>query len=168
LIPLGKIGKIGRTYGKDGELRVYPEDNYEPDLKKAKAIFAFIHGSKVPFMIEKITEKNDDLFLKLKDLNSPEKVNILTNQDLYLHQSEIFSESYSHSSQYDGFSVYLNDSIAQIGVLIRIEEHPHQLIAIIQAKEKEYMLPFHNDLILDISHESKFIKFDYNQSILEI
>lgn len=168
MIPIGKIGKIGRTYGKDGELRVYPDDDYIPDLKKAKAIFAFIKGSKVPFVIEKITDKNEDLILKLKGLDSPEEVTILSNQELYLHQDEIFSEPSSNNSQYDGFGVYLNDSDAQIGVLLRIEEHPHQLIAILLSNDKEYMLPFHEDLILSLNTEDKTIKFDYNHSIMEI
>src|SRR4051812_11542638 len=82
-----KIGFVARSHGLKGEVTMMlgPEC---PDLGSVKSLFVEVGGQLVPFFVESVSVRGTKAFLKLEDVNTPEKADALKGSSLYLPKTE--------------------------------------------------------------------------------
>ena len=156
------IGVIRRSHGYKGHAKVSIDDVYLDDLKRQKFIFLEIDGYKVPFKIEEFKDERDQI-LKFKGCSSSEDISKYQLHSLFLLKEDITVDEKTSdymSSQLVGYELH-DINMGNIGRVVRIDEYPQQLMAIVQDSNKvESMIPLHEKLIIETSEELKIITMD--------
>ena len=66
---LQEVGKLGKTFGFDGTLKVKIESSFLAQLETAEVVFIETAGNKLPYFLEKISQENPTT-IKFEDVNS--------------------------------------------------------------------------------------------------
>lgn len=167
MIDLISIAHVGSTQGKLGALKIYPKEQFEQELLKSEFVFFRINGSKVPFEIKKINTDNDPWLLYLKDYTKPELSSQLSNSELFLERQNLKVVPEVISQPMEGFKLYSKDS-KDFGEVLTTEEHPQQVLLVVQGPKGIFRIPFHPDLIENLDTESKAVVFTYSSEDLEM
>ena len=147
-----EIGYIKKSFGVDGQLRFSLFDKYDFDLIEKEFIFLDFNGSMVPFLVTGIDDEKS--VLRLEWIVNLEEANKYANHSMYMKADKLPMEEKS-SSPYQGFEL-LDSSRNLIGLVTSINEFPGQDMIIVRSGDKEHLIPFHEDLLIEVS-DSKII-----------
>ncbi|MBK8492182.1 MAG: 16S rRNA processing protein RimM [Saprospirales bacterium] len=168
-----QIGFTQKTHGVEGELRIFIEDNYVEDFLDSDALFIGVSGQIVPYFIEYIRGANDDI-LKLEDVASKEEAQKLTSSPVYLREAdltpEINRDSTPYAPQYEyleGFEA-VDKEKGSLGPILRVEEFPHQEMAVVSYQGREALVPLHDQIIDSIDKKKKVIRFILPEGLLDL
>ena len=152
------IGKIVNTHGIKGELKVETYTDFINERFKKNSLI-YIGEKYLPFEIKSYREHKNNLLLLLKDhedINLIEKykgLNIYKNKDdiSKLKEGEYFFRDIKD------LDVYINDS--KIGKVLYMEEglRSNYMRILKDEDQKEYLVPFMNEYILNIDLDNKRI-----------
>ncbi len=163
MINLVKIAHVGSTQGKLGALKLYPKEKLEEELLQSEFVFFRIGGSKVPFQVKSINSDNEPWLLYLSNIINPESATELSNSDLYIESANVKESLHLDDKGLIGYNILSSDNI-KFGTIIEVEEHPHQILFLIEHNNSEFRIPFHPDLIITIDSENQNIIFRYTES----
>lgn len=169
MIKLKAIGHSLKAHGKDGFIKLSVHDAFVKDILGAKALFIDMDGSRVPFMIKEIKE-NNQVFVKLDEIEDPQQASQLSSKEIYLHVDEISLDNEDHlpqESELLNFKVTDQNGIAK-GQIINVIENPHQILVEVQGDEKVFMMPLHENLIIDLNPKQKSIQVEIPEGLDEI
>ena len=165
-----KVGKIGKTHGTNGGLRLYMEDRYEKDIEASAVFFIKIQGHEAPFFLDKIEQLAYPV-IKFEDIDSKEKARELIGKDLLLRRTDIkktvAAKPQADLSLLNGFEI-IDETLGSIGNIIEVVEYPEQLIAMLEYEGKEVMIPLHESLIIGINPEQQQVLMDLPEGLLEL
>ncbi|HFC00605.1 MAG TPA: 16S rRNA processing protein RimM [Phaeodactylibacter sp.] len=175
------IGFTKKQHGVKGDLKVQVKEEYLDDFLKAPVVFLAIKGKQVPFFVEKIKFEND-LLLKIEDINSKESAYELTSKEMFLQrrhisQKEKMDEKLVETTdlffgKYIGFTI-VDAELGKVGIIEEIIEFPQQEMAVIfqnksTPSQKEMLIPLHENLIEKINIEKKVIYMSLPDGLLEL
>ena len=147
------IGKIVNTHGLKGEIRILSEFKYKnkvfiPGMKiyigtsKVEEVINTYRHHKIFEMITMVGYNNIDEVIKYKgDYAFINKEDITLNQNEYLDEDII------------GLNVYVDNTA--LGIIKKIENHNGNEVLVITNSNKNYLIPYNFDIILDINLEKK-------------
>ncbi len=165
------IGKTLKSHGTDGQMRLMVEDRLKRYLQK-KNVFVFLDmdGSKVPFQITAVQD-SQHFVIRLKDVDSKEASNILAGKELWL-PTELVEPRHQRSprslkEKWEDYSI-LDETTSRSFFILRTEEYPQQLMAVVECNEKEILIPLHEDLISEIDKEQKVIHMQIPDGLLDL
>ena len=164
-----RIGKSLKAHGKEGYLRLDIDDSFLEDLLKARALFVDLEGSSVPFLIQDIKELNH-LLVKLDEVNSPEEAAPLQLKTISLHEEDLSKVPKVKAAEVDalvGFQLHDHNKTFR-GNIIEIQEFPHQVIATVEKETQSFLLPIHENMIIDVDEESKVLIVEWPEGIEDI
>ncbi|MCZ2100144.1 MAG: ribosome maturation factor RimM [Chitinophagales bacterium] len=162
------IGQLLKSVGTSGEMKVLVQDEFFEDVDQCGHFFVKNKGNYVPYFIEYFRE-SADLIIKIEEMDTPEAVNCLVLEPIYLPQSDIQSEGGSTSAemtQLEQYEIYDNGQC--IGKIIELQPMKHQLLATVNYQGKEIMIPIHESLIESINHDTRQINMNLPDGILEL
>jgi 16S rRNA processing protein RimM len=163
-----KIGFIARSHGLKGEVTLVLGPDC-PDLGTVKSLFVETAGSLVPFFIEAVSVRGTKAFLKLEEVNTPERADSLKGSSLYLPKTERpkLDRGDFYSDEVIGFEV----SDVEMGPLGTVndvlENGPMRYLSILH-QGKEVMIPVNGPFIKSISKAKKKIQVELPEGFLEI
>lgn len=164
-----KIGKLVSAFGLKGELILQHNLGKKTSLKGLQAIFIEERKeSFIPWFIESTRIKSeDDIYLKLQDINTREAAIKLTQKEVWLTEID-FKKFSAKSSPINllGYSVIEGEK--ELGKILEIIEQPHQLLCRIEIETKEVLIPLHEDTMIKIDHKKKQVNVDLPEGLLEI
>ena len=149
------IGKIVNTHGLKGEIRILSEFRYKekvfvPNMKvyigptKKEEIINTYRHHKIFDMITLHGYNNINEILKYKG-----DYIFINREDLKLSHNEYLDEELIN------LSVYANDLL--IGTVKKIEKHSKNELLVVKNQEKDYLIPYNFDIILNINIKEKRI-----------
>ncbi len=166
-----RIGHTRKAHGAQGEVKVLIAERYLEDFAKAEVVFLNIQGKPVPFFIEDIRDAGD-LLLKLEEINSPTEAKEIVSKELFLRESDVFSEEEKIEGQFIfpaciGF--LLEDAErGPVGEIVDILEFPQQEMALVNSQDREIFIPLHPDLVVLMDKKSKRLVLQLPEGLLEI
>ena len=166
------VGNTGKTFGYKGELLLFIKDQYEDLIIQGDFIFIERDGNKVPYVLESVKWANE-CRIKLKGINSIEDAKVFTSSNVFFESFkvdniQIEEETGDTWDTLVSFSM-IDQNDENIGIIQRVEEHPHQVLAYVQLKAgKVVMVPIHDNLILELNIEQKFIQLEIADGLLEL
>jgi len=170
LLELIHIGHSLKSRGIQGNFKAHINKPFEEVISSARAVFINLNGSKVPFLIEKCID-GKNILLKLEEVDSPEDISHLLGKELYLNKSEIPAELLMKTEEQShpmlNYQI-LDQNDNAIATIEELVEYPEQLLAKINYKEKELLLPIHEDLIISLDEEAKIIKLQLIDGLLDL
>ncbi|MEM1220627.1 MAG: ribosome maturation factor RimM, partial [Bacteroidota bacterium] len=159
-----EIGYTKKTHGVQGWLRVQVEPEYLEDFLATSAVFLRLQGQPVPYFVESFDARND-LLIKLEDIDSKEAAARLSGKALSLREQDIIPD---HEREFElaeeelvfsfltGFQVQ-TEVQGVLGTILEILEFPQQEMARLEVKEKDILIPLHEDFIQSINEDQKQI-----------
>lgn len=160
-----KIGKVLKTHGFKGHLKIFIDEFYMNDFEDMAAIF--ING--LPYFIQsKDINTDSQAIILLEEIDSKEKAHKLQGKEIYAKEDDL--SEILDGTEYDalvGFEI--NDTnYGNIGKIEQIIEMPFQFLAQIKKEKKEILIPLNDDFILKIDEKKKEVKMQLPDGILEI
>lgn len=164
------IGKALKSHGTSGQLRLMVEDRFKSYLLADTFVFFNLNGSRVPF---KIVEVSDDahLVLTLEEITSKDQSDALCGNEIWIPVEEVkpkHQKSPRHLA--DEWTKYrIQDTASgESYPIIRTEEMPQQLMAVVEHNGKELYIPLHDQLIESIDRGQKVIEMSIPEGLLDL
>ncbi len=168
---LTKIGRIGKTHGVRGELKISIEDRYMEDAFSAQSIIMKLGGQPLPYFIERLRGETT-LLLKLEGIDDKETASALHFLDVFLPSSSITSASDPKTTKdiflsWRGYAI-IDETLGQIGVIDYVHELPEHYLAEVSNNSKTAVIPLHQDLVISVNNEKKEVVMALPEGILRV
>ncbi|MCD4795351.1 MAG: ribosome maturation factor RimM [Bacteroidales bacterium] len=167
-LDLIKIGEIFKTHGYKGELVIKLSIDFDR-LKKTELIFLEIEGNPVPFFFSGNIKsyKKTGIIAKFESVDTKEDVKELVSCQVYTTKDNIFDELEDESTNYENFDVYNKDTY--IGKSIGFMNIPsNPVLTIITESNKEILIPFNDEFIVEIDEKNQKIIFDLPEGLVDV
>lgn len=166
-----KVFYPGRPHGIKGQIKytsVYPMFEEISDLK---ALFIHKGGSYLPYFIDEIEILTaDTCFIKWEDCDSKESAMTFCKYELFIEEDvldEYFDLEENPFEKLIGYTCF-NANGDKIGEILDIEEFPAQVMAQVNYKGKEIMIPLAAELIIKTDDKKKELTFNLPEGYLAI
>lgn len=164
-----KIGKIVAAHGLKGEVIVVHHLDNKSAVKNIKTVFIEDAAKNlIPWFVEKASPRGDDeMLLKLEDINSKEATKRVYPKDLWLAEDD-FNKIVSKNAPIAllGFEVVQAGEV--LGVITEVIEQPHQILCEIIYKGKEAYIPLHDQTLLSIDRKAKKVFVELPDGLLDV
>ena len=165
-----EIGEILKPFRAEGELLAVVEDRFKDDTKKVKAIFIETNGLKVPFFIEEIESDGEVFYIKFEEFSGPEEIKKYNGLKLFLRDSDLSFpvDQYNDDDEKTDWAGFLiNDkNTNQSFEILRTEQYPQQLMAIVIKDGQEKLIPLVEEFILEIDENNKKILMNLPENLI--
>jgi len=164
------IGKALKSHGTSGQLRLMIEDQFKGYVREGSFLFFEHNGSKVPYMV---ISKDDGahFVVTLDDVPNKRESDKLSGLDLWI-PLEIVKPRHQRSPRNikDKWSEYriVDQNSDVVYDILRVEEYPQQLMAVIMVDNKEILIPLSDQLISDIDKPNKMITMTIPEGLMDL
>ncbi len=164
-------GRIIKTHGIFGQIKVTFSEHFEPEYKKGDWLFLEITEKPVPFFIEGIEYQGDDLpAIQLRDVQTPEEALQIVNRPVLLPIQNLsnWQETPLTLLTLENYHVWDNNHHYK-GYIKAVEEQGDQfLFTVKDPNDEDFLLPCHPSLITEISHAKKQIIMTFPEGLEEL
>ncbi len=146
------------------------EDRFKNYIAEGTYVFFDLNGSKVPYMVTNVEEEAHFL-ISLEDVINKKESDLLAGQELWIPLSTVKSRHLlSPKNMNDKWSEYtLHDNVSGEDYnVLRTEEYPQQLMAVILIGNREMLVPLSDQLITEISKEQKTIFINIPEGLFDL
>ena len=186
-----QIGRMGKAHGLKGEInfqftddvwdRINSEDT--PDGLPIKGempagqrgsvpLICEVDGILVPFFIEEYRFRSDSTaIMKLEDIDTIEKAQMLVNSPVYLEKKyqEALDEDEVSLHYFIGFRMLDGDNGQDIGTITDIDDQTDNWLFIVERPDgSEVLIPAHEEFIADINRDTKTMHMDLPLGLLDL
>ena len=161
-----EIGYISKTHGLKGHviLRLNELVNIDEDIK---SVFLDLNGSQVPYFITECRPNNTGYILKLETIDVVETSKKLIGKKAFALPDFILEEDES-LKEFIGYAI-IDSKLGNIGNIIDVDEKTdNAIVRVIHPSGAEIILPFNDDLIIEIDDDLKTIEFNAPEGLIEM
>lgn len=163
------IGKIIKSRGVRGEIFfTYSSDIF--DNEDFKFFILEIEGIFVPFFIEEYRINSDETaFVKLDGIDNENYANQLTGKQIFAPK-KFLKKVKTENIGLDYFIDFqiIDKTTGFIGTIADIDQSTVNVLMIVQRENNEILIPFSDNYILDIDHNTKKIFMNLPNGILDL
>ncbi|MFN3874650.1 MAG: ribosome maturation factor RimM [Flavobacteriales bacterium] len=151
---LHRIGRLGKTWGHQGELIVHLEDADLDELVHAGTFFVDIEGQKVPFAFSRLYAKGGDTLVKFDDFDDPQGAKVLVGCDLYAPPGLLADGSDESWDPEEFIDMLVRDEEhGELGIVIAIDGSEKNPLLVVLHGEEEVLIPIADEVILGVDPE---------------
>jgi 16S rRNA processing protein RimM len=163
---LVNIGKILKTHGLKGHVKVFVDAAYMDDLEETLES-VFIEG--LPYFIKnKDINTDEQAILLLEDVESKEQAQKLCGKAIQVPEDKLTEiPNAKYYSEWIGFLV-TDRKLGEIGSVQDILEMPQQVMLQVLHQGREVLIPLNDDLVPGIDIQQKRITTDLPEGFLAI
>ena len=163
------IGKIVATFGLTGELVVKHHLGKKTSLKGLETIFLEEKKDELlPYFVESARLKSaEEVYLKLEGISSREAAQKLSQKDIWLTEDD-FQKFASRSAPISLLGFHLVNEGDDLGEILEVIEHPHQVLCRIDLNGKEALIPVHTETLQKIDKKKKQVHVILPEGLLDI
>ena len=164
------LGKIAKPHGTKGSLLLWLRDIKAEEFKKRESVFVDIDGLLVPFFIEEFKKSTSDaIILKLEDVDSETKARTFAGLEVYIEINHTKPNKKIHGEKpiIKGYRVQdINRGF--VGTAGDIEEITNNPLLHVECEGKEFLVPVHEDIILEINDKDKVIIISAPEGLFDL
>lgn len=169
-----RAGRILKSYGTDGEMMVAFEEGMSEILKKDEPVWLIYDSLPVPFFINSILFKGPrKAIIRIEDIDTYADAEEASGKEIWLDPED-------YPAMTDGDDYFLNEEGLTLGDLIGFtlaDQHGHTAGIIgdvqdfsgnicLELTGSGTLVPFHDDLIIDIDIEKKTLTMSISEGLL--
>ncbi|MGX5818689.1 ribosome maturation factor RimM [Chitinophaga lutea] len=164
------IGKLAAVHGTDGELLLRHSLGKRSALKDVKAVFIEERkDSFLPYFVEAARAKDaEHTYLKLEGLISREKARGLLQKGVYLLEDDFKALASSSAPLSLLGYVVMETGEGEMGPIGEIIEMPHQVLAKVEYKGKEMLLPVNEQTLLKVDKKQQRVYLELPEGLVDI
>ena len=165
------LGTIFKLHGYKGEVNIYIESDI--DINPTKIDFLYIEENTelIPFYLESIRNKKKNILLvKFEDIDSEKEAKKIIKSKVYIKREDILEAKEKKINQNEliiGFDV-IDKKLGNIGNVKFVNTSTSQDLIIVSKESKEFFIPFHENFIVNINTEKKYIEVSVTKELLDI
>ena len=163
------VGRLMRAHGIHGDILCMPLSHSVERHSLLKRVFIETANGTKEAIISDSEEYNGVWKLHFEDLNSPEAVKPFVNAHILVPESERLPlpEGQYYFSDFENFKAIDKDG-NEIGEVLKAQEMPSVNVFNILLKNKEIVVPWIDDCVLNVDMENKKItvNLEYVQGLL--
>ena len=167
-----QIGKIRKNIGTKGYIKLDADEIFSDSLGASGHVFIKKNGSYIPFFIEEIFFNGNEWEILFEDFtDNPEMAKQFSGYAVWLREKDIKSikyETHNRLLNLSGFSVLSAEDNSLIGSVLRIDEYPQQLIAVVETLNGEKLIPINDTFLVDLNENSRELWMNIPSGLLDI
>lgn len=165
-----KVGFFRKTHGVHGELVIEFEPQFENSIEQADRFFVGLDGLLVPFFVEEDGfrfKTENSAILKFNDVETEKYAKRMVGNSVYLFKNEIVmaADEFYDSELLD--YLLIDEKLGQIGVIEQVDNYSGNIVITVQFNGKELLVPFNDDLLIDLDKLNKIIKLRFPEGLLD-
>jgi len=164
-----KIGYFQKPHGIKGGIVLNFEPQYDVSLENEPTLFAEIDGLLVPYFFsnESIRFRTSESAIVWLDwIKNEEDARQLSGLAVYLKEEDLLLEEEELTvHQLVGFNLF-DGQTEKIGVIEKVEDYGGNLLFVLQYQGRETLIPFNEDLLIELDEEGKKIVMEIPEGIL--
>lgn len=140
------------------------------EFKKRESVFIEIDGLLVPFFIEEFkTATSESAIVKFEGIDTGNRARIFTGNEVYVDANQIKKKKKSPDEFPDlkGYRV-IDDKLGFVGIAGELEEITNNPLLRVMHEGKEYLIPVHEDIILEIDDQIREVRIIAPQGLFEL
>lgn len=159
-----QIGKVLKTHGTNGNLKVFIESLFLKEALKSKHFFI----NQLPYFVESIQKVGEqEIILKLEEVDSRETAQNLCGFEVLMDRQQIKKwKKQIIDETLINFTIYNQDLI--IGKVQDILEMPQQIMLLTSINKKEVLIPLNEDFLVEINPNEQKIVLNLPENYFEI
>ncbi len=163
------LGRIIKISGFEGAVTVKLEKFFSGKSDHIESVFLEIEGRPVPFFISEYEFSGADILkIKFEGYNSSERVSEFVGCRVFLTSPPHTSDKEEDPESLVGYRILTEDN-SLLGTVKEVISNPGQLLLNVSSPEdKEILIPFHEDFIVDIDSEKKVLIMNIPEGLTEI
>ncbi|HMQ46900.1 MAG TPA: ribosome maturation factor RimM [Saprospiraceae bacterium] len=167
-----EIGKTGKAHGLDGELKLHVNPAFVNELIAADALFIQQNGGPVPYFIEELVELDQQLLVKLEEVDSKEAAVALSGKVVFLPKAQVQLTAKEAVEASDFFKVIgfllVDQDHGSVGTIDDIVEYPQQIMAIVQREDRELLIPLNPHFVQRIDVAQQRVLVNLPEGLLDL
>lgn len=168
-----KIGNIQKHHGIKGEVVLTFDQEISDDIEGQDIVFIEIDGGLVPFFISTYRFQSvKSAIVSFQLAQTQEEIKEITGKPVFLENKKQ-AKIESHETNYPnviGFSL-VDQKHQFIGTIKNVIENPNNPLLEIDVptnESKEVLIPFHEELIIDVNEPEKWLQMKLPEGLLEL
>jgi 16S rRNA processing protein RimM len=163
------IGKLVATFGLHGELVLKHNLGKKTALKGLETIFIEEKKNEMlPYFIETSKIKSpEEVYLKLEGIATREAAQKLAQREVWLAEAD-FQKFASKSAPISLLGYHMVDQGNDLGEILEVIEHPHQVLCRIDLNGKEALIPVHEETLQKLDKKKKQVHVILPDGLLDI
>mgnify|MGYP001794971647 CR=1 FL=1 len=167
---LVKVGRLGKTHGLQGELKVSLADQFFNEVVELDSLLVNIGGQPIPYFVE--AWRSGGNLVKLEEVNSKEAAALLQQKDLLVPKTQV-STAIDETEGETPFDAYVGWTIEDadlglIGTIAGIVDLPQHYLAEVEHSGKVVMIPLHEQLITTMNRDERKILMELPEGLLDL
>ncbi|MDO8953139.1 MAG: hypothetical protein Q7U86_10975, partial [Draconibacterium sp.] len=153
-----------------GELVLEYEPQFEYSIENADRFFVELEGLLVPFFIVEDGfrfKTENSAILTFDGVESEKYAKRMVGSSVFLFKDEIIvmADELTDSELVDYLLV--DEKLGEIGIIDQIDNYSGNIVFTVNFKEKELLVPFNEDFLLEIDKQNKVIKLTLPEGLLD-
>ena len=164
------IGKIVKTRGLHGEVKVFPLTDIPDRFECLETVrVRRVQGQDVMVAIETVNYYKGFVYLQFRERNSVEAVQDLIGGWLQVDRASVpkLPEDVYYHFEVIGSSVYTEDA-RRLGTVVDILETGSHDIYVVQEDDREYLIPAIAEVVKQIDREKRMITIHPLEGLLDL
>lgn len=165
-----KIGFFRKTHGVYGDVVLEFEPQYEYSVEETTRFFVELEGLLVPFFVKEDGfrfKTSNSAILSFEDVETEKYAKRLIGCSVYLFQSEIIDEPEDSNLNVLINYLVLDQDGNKIGKIIQVDDYSGNVVFTIEYKNSELLIPFNDELLIEINDSSKTIQIHIPEGLIE-
>jgi 16S rRNA processing protein RimM len=163
------IGKLSASFGVKGELILLHNLGKKTALKGLEVLYIEVMKDEMlPYFIQTARIKSEEeIFLKLDGVDTREAAQKLAQKEVWL-PLEDFHKYAAKTSPFSLLGFHIFSEGTDIGEVLEVIEHPHQVLLRISFNNKEALIPVHEETLERIDKRKKQVHLILPDGLLDI
>lgn len=153
---LNKVGRIGKTWGHQGELSLHLEGLVAEDLEDHGSLFVDIQGQKVPFFFSSLRDRGrQGTLVKFDEIDDPQAAAFLVGCDVYVPPGLLIDGSDESWDPEELIGLLVVDrEHGELGEVTGMDGTERNPVLVVQKGEQEVLIPLVEDMVEEMDPEA--------------
>jgi 16S rRNA processing protein RimM len=161
------LGFFHKAHGLKGEVKLILDDAIQ-DILQLDVLYTEEDGRPLPHFVESFRIQDGlKLLLKLEDFDSPEAVASLRKKEAWVQADHVVLFEESNSADLIGYEI-LDSSGEVLGKVEEVIEMPTQFLLAISYQDKEVLIPYSEELLINQDDDKKQIQIEITEGLLDL
>ena len=162
------LGKVFKLHGYKGEINLYHQNNLELDLSIINHLLIDFNKTMIPFFVERIRRKKDNIFLiKFENINSEKEALDILKKSVYIDEKFVIKHYTDNNQELIDYEIY-DSKKGYLGKVQSINNQTPQTLIFVKGNGYKFCFPMHEKFIKKINKDTKRIDIDIPEELVTL
>jgi 16S rRNA processing protein RimM len=164
------LGTLTKPHGTKGSVLLWFKNLIAEDIRLRESVFVEIDGLLVPYFIENFKQNTPETaILKFEGIDSETKAKTFAGLAVYMHKDQV-KQKRKLTAELPSLSGYkvTDKRLGFVGIAGEIADIANNPLLQVKHENREFLIPIHEDIILEINDKEKEIRIDAPEGLFEL